>query len=339
MAKYKRYQKLQKYYLGVPVEPAEYKEGELIGIKDYNNIEECASGGSGGWITRYTPRLLDDTSEGFTENLYLTDEDGNYHFTIEGQGTKLKLFKNIITRIGYVDLTNMTSLDSTLQGANKVTTGGDLNLWDTSNITNMQFMFYDCTSLIELDLSNWNTNNLSNTRGMFHNCESLTTLNLSNWDMSNVVNTATMFNNCSSLTTLDLSSFDTRNVTDMSNMFSGCSSLTTLYLSSFNTSKVTEMIGMFSNCSSLRELDLSHFDTSKVTDMNNMFSGCNSLTTLNISGWDLTIVYNNGNYYGMFKNCTSLQTIYAYNCNETTINCINEHLSNLGLTEQVTIIK
>lgn len=30
MAKYKRYQKLQKYYLGKPVEPAEYKEGELI---------------------------------------------------------------------------------------------------------------------------------------------------------------------------------------------------------------------------------------------------------------------------------------------------------------------
>lgn len=41
MAEYKRYQKLQKYYLGVPVEPAEYKEGELIGIKDYNSIEEC----------------------------------------------------------------------------------------------------------------------------------------------------------------------------------------------------------------------------------------------------------------------------------------------------------
>lgn len=41
MAKYNQYQKLQKYYLGVPVEPAEYKEGELIGIKDYNYIEEC----------------------------------------------------------------------------------------------------------------------------------------------------------------------------------------------------------------------------------------------------------------------------------------------------------
>lgn len=44
MAEYKRYQKLQKYYLGVPVEPAEYKEGELIGIEDYNNIEECEQG-------------------------------------------------------------------------------------------------------------------------------------------------------------------------------------------------------------------------------------------------------------------------------------------------------
>lgn len=41
MTKYTRYQKLQKYYLGKPVSPPEYKQGEVVGVGDWNTIEEC----------------------------------------------------------------------------------------------------------------------------------------------------------------------------------------------------------------------------------------------------------------------------------------------------------
>lgn len=41
MPTYKRYQKYQKYYLGVPVDPAEYKKGELIETGEWETLEQC----------------------------------------------------------------------------------------------------------------------------------------------------------------------------------------------------------------------------------------------------------------------------------------------------------
>lgn len=41
MTKYNRYQKLQKYYLGVPVSPPEYKQGGLITTGEWETIEQC----------------------------------------------------------------------------------------------------------------------------------------------------------------------------------------------------------------------------------------------------------------------------------------------------------
>ena len=87
---------------------------------------------------------------------------------------------------------------------------------DTSNVTDMNFMFGECNALTSLDVSSFNT--------------------------SNVTDMNYMFGECSALTSLDLSSFDTSNVTDMSYMFDGCNSLTSLTLTSsfFNSSEVTE---------------------------------------------------------------------------------------------------
>ena len=57
---------------------------------------------------------------------------------------------------------------------------------------------------------------------MFYNCSSLTNLDLSNFNTQNVKNMNTMFYNCSSLTNLDLSNFNTQNVKNMSYMFFNC---------------------------------------------------------------------------------------------------------------------
>ena len=120
-----------------------------------------------------------------------------------------------------------------------------LEYLDTSNVTDMSKMFYDCTSLTTLDLSNFNTSKVTDMIGMFEACSGLTTLDISNFDTSNVVNMERMFSNCSSLTTLDLSSFNTSNVTYMSWMFYDCSRLTTLDISNFDTSNVMNMSKMF----------------------------------------------------------------------------------------------
>ena len=98
--------------------------------------------------------------------------------------------------------------------ANKILS---INKWkiDTSNVTNMNRMFSDCSKLTNLDLSNFNT--------------------------SNVTVMYRMFSDCPNLTTLNLSSFDTSKVTDMGQIFQSSSKLNKLYLSSslFNSTSVT----------------------------------------------------------------------------------------------------
>ena len=206
-------------------------------------------------------------------------------------------------------------------GAFDIMTSIDLSALDTSNVTDMNCMFWGCSSLTSLDVSNFNTSNVTNMSYMFDYCSSLTSLDLSNFDTSNVTNMNYMFMGCSSLTSLDLSNFDTSKVTDMGEMFAGCSSLTSLDLSSFDTSNVTNMDSMFTECSSLTSLDLSNFDTSKVTNMAYMFEQCSSLTSLDLSNFDTSKV-------------TKMISMFAKSLNLSTINVSNKWV--IGSSTNVT---
>ena len=182
--------------------------------------------------------------------------------------------------------------------------------FNTSNVTDISQMFYDCGSLTSLNLSSFNTANVTDMEWMFSRCSSLSSLNLSNFNTSNVTDMAYMFGSCGSLTNLNLSNFNTANVTTMYGMFAGCTNLTSLNLSNFNTINVTEMNQMFASCSSLISLNLSNFNTSNVTDMNAMFIRCSNLTCLNLSSFNTANVNDMG---GMFYNCTRLTSLNLYN--------------------------
>jgi surface protein len=97
-----------------------------------------------------------------------------------------------------------TDLLEMFQNCENLRTINGINEWDTSNVTNMRRMFYNCRSLESLDLSSFNTSNVENMWGMFINCENLKELNLSNWDMTNVSRTDLMFRGCIQLHTLRL---------------------------------------------------------------------------------------------------------------------------------------
>ena len=105
------------------------------------------------------------------------------------------------------------------------------------------------SSVVDASFKGSNTSNVTDMSGMFWDCRGLTSLDVSGWDTSKVTHMNNMFSSCSGLTSLDLSNFDTRNVTDMSGMFDGCSGLTSLDLSKWDTSKVTTMTNMFNGCS------------------------------------------------------------------------------------------
>lgn len=146
---------------------------------------------------------------------------------------------------------------------------------DTSNVTDMEGMFANCSSLSSIDLSGLNTSKVTDMEGMFTGCSSLSSINLSNFDTSKVADMSTMFYNCTGLTSLELSSLNTSNVTNMMGLFDGCSNLKTVNLQSFNTEKVTNMIQMFYRCESLESLDISSFDITGETEITNMLIDSN----------------------------------------------------------------
>ena len=58
-------------------------------------------------------------------------------------------------------------------------------------------MFYECSSLKELNLKNFNTDNAINMNYMFYKCSKLKELNLNSFNFHNVIYMKSMFTGCS----------------------------------------------------------------------------------------------------------------------------------------------
>lgn len=141
---------------------------------------------------------------------------------------------------------------------------------DTENVTNMNYMFYNCSNLTTIP--QLDTGKVSNMNSMFYNCGKLTTIPLLN--TSNVTSVSGLFFGCNSLTTIP--QLDTSKVTNMKSMFFNCNKLTTIPL--LDISNITSMYQMFWGCISLQTVPA--FDCSNVTNMNNIFYSCSSLKAI-----------------------------------------------------------
>lgn len=178
---------------------------------------------------------------------------------------------------------------------------------NTSKVTDMWNMFYNCKSLTSLDLKTFDTHNVLSMSYMFFGCNNLTYLNVSSFDTSNVGNMMWMFAGCWKLTNLSVSNFDMHRVWTMLGMFSSCKGLTHIDVSKFNTENVKSMQAVFQRCENLSSLDLSGFNTSKVEDIACMFASCKSLTSLDLSNFDTQLVNQSTS---LFSGCQKLEAIY-----------------------------
>ena len=209
-----------------------------------------------------------------------------------------------------------TSLYGFFRGLTKLETIKDLKYLNTEQVTNMSYMFSDCSALTSLDVTHFNTAKVTNMNYMFYRCSKLTSLDVTKFNTANVTNMSYMFCRCPVLSSLDVTKFNTANVTNMSYMFESCSALSSLDLSNFNTAIVTDMSYMFYGCSALSSLDLSNFYTKEVGNMVCMFSGCSALKTIYASEKFVTSKVQSGE--GMFAWCKNLKgTIFEYNNSKT----------------------
>ena len=175
----------------------------------------------------------------------------------------------------------------------------DLSSFDTSEVEDMNSMFYFNFALEKLDVSGFDTSRVRIMREMFDNCSSLKELDVSNFNTSNVENMRFMFYNVNKMKKLNVSHFDTGNVRDMEGMFAEMTSLESLNLSNFNTSRVVNMRNMFYSATSLQSLDLSNFNTKNVVDMYAMFYHMPSLKTLNVTSFNTENVENMANMFAL----------------------------------------
>ena len=130
---------------------------------------------------------------------------------------------------------------------------GGLEYLNTSNVTDMEEMFFGCKELQELNVSNFRTGSVTNMSSMFNTCTALRNIDVTNFNTSSVTNMSSMFFYCFGLEELDLTSFQTRNVTDMTMMFGFCPALTTIYVNeeNWNTVYVSASNDMFQECQKL----------------------------------------------------------------------------------------
>ena len=208
---------------------------------------------------------IDDEASDYEIKLWLDPTDKTAYYYVESE----KVYLNVDSGLMFYREYNEQKIKNIVE----------LNLsnFDTSQVTDMQFMFSGMSSLTTLDLSNFDTSQVTDMKYMFRDMSSLTTLNLSNFDTSQVAYMNSMFSG-TSLTRLNLSNFDTSKVMKMSNMFFNMRNLTSLNLTNFNTSKVTDMEDMSSLSNDYASDDKlekiyanNDFDISKLTAFSNMF--------------------------------------------------------------------
>ena len=253
-----------------------------------------------------------------------------YNISIDGIGNTdinasslFNGFPNLYRTITLNDMNYVTDMSRIFNNTKNLSQIPNYN-FNTSNVTNMSYMFRSCSNLTTIP--NFNTSNVTNMSWMFEACYNLT--NIPNFDTSKVTNMWYTFSSCSNLT--NVPNFNTSNVTYMGYMFLQCYNLITI--PNFNTSKVINMSQMFQYCRNL--ITIPNFNTSKVTNMSNMFKWCDKLTTIpNFNTSKVT------DMSLMFNGCYNLTNIPILNItNLINMSRIFSYCSNLSQTSVNNIV-
>ena len=162
---------------------------------------------------------LDDVGSTMTVSVSYTDQALYQENVISAPTGEILRFKPV-NRDALKTAFNLASSNS----ANALLQYGEVNLWDTSLITDMNNLYYYNNSFalgwgwFNPDISNWDVSNVTNMRYMFYRSKGFN-ININGWDVSKVKDMYQMFGYCTWFNQ-PLDEWDVSQVTDMRNMFS-----------------------------------------------------------------------------------------------------------------------
>ena len=284
-----------------------------VGISDFKATFRVANDGDSitlPLVSGYTYNFVVDWGDNSTDTITTFDDTnrvhaytiaGDYQITVKGVMQYWNFYtvpasKNQILTIdqnGAQFLNNVESYANMFRECSILVGGDGFSQINTSSVTNMFAMFYNC-QVFNQDIGSWDVSNVTNIGWMFYHC-SLFNQDIGSWDVSNITDLYATFNNCSSFNQ-DIGSWDVSNVTNMYRAFYFCTSFNQ-DIGSWDVSSATKMYRVFYGCSMFNQ-DISSWDVSNVTDMGGMFYECHSFNQ-DISSWDVSNVTK---MVGMFHN-------------------------------------
>ena len=167
-----------------------------------------------------------------------------------------------------------------------ITNGGDTSAVCTSLITDMyQLVAYVSEDMSNPDARSWDTSNVTNMNQMFWGA-TLFNQNVGYWDVSNVLDFGDMFSGATSFNQ-DIGSWDVSSAENMSYMFRNAQSFNQ-DIGGWDVSSVTRMDGVFHDAVSFNQ-DIGSWDVSKVYTMVSMFYYATAFNQ-DIGGWNVNRV-------------------------------------------------
>ena len=193
------------------------------------------------------------------------------------------IFLNQPTYTPLTDSTIQTAVNHWIGGGtnknNVISTYGPIEEWDTSQVTDMENLFYLKTNFND-DIRRWDVSNVTTMRTMFK--------------------VAYKFNQ-------DIGHWDVSSVTSMREMFSAARAFNQ-DIGSWDVSNVTTMYAMFNQCYAFNQ-DIGSWDVSKVTIIMDMFLNC-SVFAQDIRMWDVSSLLSGGQSY-MFEGATAMHALWT----------------------------